>query len=189
MSRKIQAYVGALRNGHTLKYNRVPTQKALDLFRPGWDIEQNPIPPEDQQAYTTRINITFRFYRDGTSEKGSVSGSHKQTSIRYRSHCRVHVKGHLYANAAYRRKCDRDDRDKRTTSDHDFRLLRADQKAKARSKLPPSPSKRPKEGVVDDDMIFFWQCQSPGQTGDLKGCGFFRVLDMVKEGRGPCIGD
>lgn len=44
-------------------------------------------------------------------------------------------------------------------------------------------------GIVDDDMVFFWQCQSPGQTGDLKGCGFFRILDMGAEGRGPCIGD
>lgn len=43
--------------------------------------------------------------------------------------------------------------------------------------------------VVDDDMVFFWQCQSPGQTGDMKGCGFFRILDMKAEGRGPCITD
>ena len=38
-------------------------------------------------------------------------------------------------------------------------------------------------------MAFFWQCQSPGATGTLKGCGFFRMLDMVTEGRGPCIID
>jgi hypothetical protein len=43
--------------------------------------------------------------------------------------------------------------------------------------------------VVDDDMVFFWQCQSPGQTGDMKGCGFFRILDMKAEGRGPCVID
>jgi len=72
--------------------------------------------------------------------------------------------------------------------------------------MPPSPSKvrKTKPGasakdeetiswadseVVDDDMVFFWQCQSPGQTGDLKGCGFFRLLDMEAEGRGPCIVD
>lgn len=39
---------------------RVPSQKALDLFRPGWDIEQNPIPPDKHKTYTSRINITFR---------------------------------------------------------------------------------------------------------------------------------
>lgn len=37
-------------------------------------------------------------------------------------------------------------------------------------------------------MLFFWQCQSPGATGDMKGCGFFKILDMKGEGRGPCIG-
>lgn len=70
-------------------------------------------------------------------------------------------------------------------------LLRADQKAKVRSKLPPSPSKGTvlKEGVIEDDMVWFWQCQSPGQTGEMKGCGFFKILDMKGEGRGPCIGD
>jgi len=96
-----------------------------------------------------------------------------------------------------------------------LRLLRADQKAKARTRLAISPSKpkafsaeplvdsmiEPNEtaervgvgdsaaSMVKDDMVFFWQCQSPGQTGDLKGCGFFRILDMIAEGRGPCVGD
>ena len=89
------------------------------------------------------------------------------------------------------------------------RLLRADQKAKARSRLAPSPSESrycltsldgSRDGskmmlenggprMTEDDMVFFWQCQSPGQTGDLKGCGFFRILDMKAEGRGPCVGD
>ena len=76
------------------------------------------------------------------------------------------------------------------------RLLRADQKAKVRSRLPPSPAKKRKtehdrdgRDLLEDDMAFFWQCQSPGQTGDMKGCGFFTVLDMVAEGRGPCVGD
>lgn len=81
-------------------------------------------------------------------------------------------------------------------------LLRADQKAKARSRLVPSPTKkndtRPddemsksleKNKVVEDDMVFFWQCQSPGQTGEMKGCGFFKILDLKAEGRGPCVDD
>jgi hypothetical protein len=45
--------------------NSVPTAKALDLFRPGYDVHQNPIPAVDQKPYTARINITFRFYRPG----------------------------------------------------------------------------------------------------------------------------
>ena len=116
------------------------------------------------------------------------------------------VKVHRYANAVSQRESSI-----RlyihTTELTDYSLLRADQKAKARSRLPPSPSKPPKplkerselggkstnitggSEVVDDDMAYFWQCQSPGQTGDLKGCGFFRILDMKAEGRGPCMGD
>lgn len=38
------------------------------------------------------------------------------------------------------------------------------------------------------DMAFFYQCQSSAVTGELKGCGFFRLLDIVREGRGPCLG-
>jgi hypothetical protein len=76
-----------------------------------------------------------------------------------------------------------------------FSLLRADQKAKARTRLNPSPKKRgasdkgTESSMVDDDMAYFWQCQSSGQTGDMKGCGFFRLLDMKAEGRGPCLQD
>lgn len=43
--------------------------------------------------------------------------------------------------------------------------------------------------ILDDDMVFFWQCQSPGTTGEIKGCSFFKILDMGGEGRGPCLGD
>lgn len=43
----------------------IPPQKAIDIYRPQWDREGNPVPPEKQETYTSRINITFRFYRDG----------------------------------------------------------------------------------------------------------------------------
>lgn len=60
------------------EFDRVPPQKALDLFRPGWDIEQNPIPPDKQKTYTSRINITFRQVplsprRSASSDLNSVS--------------------------------------------------------------------------------------------------------------------
>ena len=38
----------------------VPTQKAIDLFRPAFDEHQQPIPKEDRVAYKARIGITFR---------------------------------------------------------------------------------------------------------------------------------
>jgi len=148
---------------------RVPPQKALDLFRPAFDIFEQAIPPDRQQTYTTRINITFRFYRDdfhpspGTGLKGDATRQGTPS-------CKCGMPA----------------------------LLRADQKAKARSKMASPAKKRAdvnlndgegKGKVVEDDMAFFWQCQSPGQTGDMKGCGFFRILDMGAEGRGRCVGD
>lgn len=70
------------------------------------------------------------------------------------------------------------------------RVLRADQRAKARSALGVTrKSGTVSNGVVDDDMVYFWQCQSPSRTGEMKGCSFFKILDMRGEGRGPCWGD
>ncbi|KAK6907200.1 hypothetical protein I203_101190 [Kwoniella mangroviensis CBS 8507] len=155
----------------------VPPQKALDLFRPTFDKDERPIPLHQQRTYTSRINITFRvdyhngrFYRDDFHPNPSTgpSGPREGTPI-----CKCGIPT----------------------------LLRADQKAKARSRLFPitSPTKpSPKQqrqdkntnmNMIEDDMEYFWQCQSPSQTGDMKGCGFFRILNMDKEGRGPCVKD
>lgn len=70
-------------------------------------------------------------------------------------------------------------------------ILRADQRAKARAALGVMRGSGAVSaaGVVDDNMVYFWQCQSPSRTGDMKGCGFFKILDMRGEGRGPCWGD
>ncbi|WWC87731.1 uncharacterized protein L201_002623 [Kwoniella dendrophila CBS 6074] len=146
----------------------VPPQKALDLFRPTFDLDENPIPLYNQKAYTSRINITFRFYRDDFHPDPSIGpfGPREGTPL-----CKCGIPT----------------------------LLRADQKAKARSRiLPISPTKSSSaknkettqdDNIIEDDMMYFWQCQSPSQTGDMKGCGFFKILDMKKEGRGPCLGD
>ncbi|WVF67092.1 hypothetical protein IAT40_001837 [Kwoniella sp. CBS 6097] len=158
----------------------VPPQKALDLFRPTYGMGGEAIPLFKQKTYTSRINITFRFYREDFHPVPSTGpfGPREGTPT-----CKCGIPT----------------------------LLRADQKAKARARLlPPSPSKPKPQGrlkptapapnadaagkadiesslIIEDDMLFFWQCQSPGQTGDMKGCGFFKILDMKKEGRGPCI--
>ncbi|ODO09235.1 hypothetical protein I350_02835 [Cryptococcus amylolentus CBS 6273] len=47
----------------------VPTQKAIDLYRARFDINQNPIAEHKQAASTSRINITFRFYREAFYER------------------------------------------------------------------------------------------------------------------------
>ena len=176
--------------------------KALDLFRPGYDIDERPIPGSEQKAFTTRINITFRFYREGEAMHGgdlnhrfssfawarTVWETRRDSSLQMR-YSSVRPRSLAVADSAS--------------------LLRADQKAKARSRLAPSPMKRRRflgdddcdedprpidadgevKQFVVDDMAFFWQCQSPGSTGSMKGCGFFRILDMRAEGRGPCVVD
>lgn len=35
---------------------------------------------------------------------------------------------------------------------------------------------------------YWWSCYA-GAQNDGKGCKFWRILDMKKEGRGPCVGD
>jgi len=202
-------------------------------------MDERAIPEDERRTYTSRINITFRFYREG--EFRPVS-----------SFSIVWICGGISLPYPPNRDCVSKLELLLTKLSADFhpkpgvgplgprqgtplcrcgiptcvisvlcclsslmlcrRLLRADQKAKARSRLPISPSKarasanHPKTeevgddvsgspktkdgpGLIDDDMVFFWQCQSPGRTGDLKGCGFFRILDMKAEGRGSCVGN
>lgn len=52
----------------------VPPQRALDTFRPGWDAMGEAVRAGEGESYTTRINITFRFYRDGEWGLKRVSG-------------------------------------------------------------------------------------------------------------------
>ncbi|WVQ78779.1 hypothetical protein IAT38_000870 [Cryptococcus sp. DSM 104549] len=154
----------------------VPTQKALDQFRPGYDLEERPIPSSEQKSYTSRINITFRFYRKGEQHvPTSVDDTHLITGTPdFHPNPGTGPLGPREGTPIC--KCGVPT------------VLRADQKAKARSRLAPTKARIESDAnVLDDDMLFFWQCQSPAQTGDDKGCGFFRILDMKKEGRGPCV--
>jgi len=45
--------------------------------------------------------------------------------------------------------------------------------------------------VIDpaDNIKFFYRCQSTSATGDVKGCGFFQLMDCEKEGKGPLVGE
>lgn len=64
-------------------------------------------------------------------------------------------------------------------------ILRPDGKGKIRSSSSSSSSTstEKKDGNWLDLMVFFWSCNA-GAQNEGKGCGFFRVLDMKKEGRG-----
>jgi hypothetical protein len=72
---------------------------------------------------------------------------------------------------------------------HVFSLLGADQKGKVRANMQKDTRRdlsRPKDPA--DEITFFYRCQSSSATGDVKGCGFFQLLDCEKEGKGPLIG-
>lgn len=74
-----------------------------------------------------------------------------------------------------------------------FSKLQADQKGKVAASL----SRNGKQADADvkptadpaEDILFVYRCQAMALSGELTGCGFFRLLDCEKEGRGPLIGD
>lgn len=68
-----------------------------------------------------------------------------------------------------------------------FSVLRADQKGKVRASMRSDCDTLASRSPASD-MAFFYQCQSSAVTGEMKGCGFFRLLDCEREGRGPCLG-
>ena len=41
--------------------------------------------------------------------------------------------------------------------------------------------------IVDNGMVFFWQCQ--GSRAGKTECNTFKILDINAEGRGPCMRD
>jgi hypothetical protein len=70
-----------------------------------------------------------------------------------------------------------------------FSLLGADQKGKVRANMRKDTScDSGKSADPAEEIIFFYRCQSSSATGDVKGCGFFQLLDCEKEGKGPLIG-
>ncbi|GAA6014148.1 hypothetical protein JCM11491_004120 [Sporobolomyces phaffii] len=66
-------------------------------------------------------------------------------------------------------------------------ILRPDGKGKIRASSASHPVAVPASGSTNTtaatSMVFFWSCNA-GAQNEGKGCGFFRVLDMRREGRG-----
>ncbi|GAA5991046.1 hypothetical protein JCM5350_005407 [Sporobolomyces pararoseus] len=69
-------------------------------------------------------------------------------------------------------------------------ILRPDGKGKIRSSSSSSSSSTFDSSSIStkssnglESMVFFWSCNA-GAQNEGKGCGFFKVLDMKKEGRG-----
>jgi 2OG-Fe(II) oxygenase superfamily len=119
----------------------VPPQQTIDVFKPVFPPAALPSASigtsgsrtlEMMAPETSRINITFRFYRPDFASKTIP-----------RCHCGIPT------------------------------ILRPDMKRK--------------NSVASDEQSaitrYFWMCYA-GAQNDGKGCSFFQVLDMEKEGRG-----
>lgn len=153
----------------------IPPQRAIDLYRPQWDKDGKPVPPEQQEAHTSRINITFRFYRDGELHVPNRADGRLPLGARAAVQVRA---AHVRSSSSL-------------GSVADSRCLRADQRGKVRAAQGARAglvhSRVNGRDIVDDGMAFFWQCQA-SRAGKVE-CGAFKVLDMKAEGRGPCMAD
>ncbi|KAJ9117157.1 hypothetical protein QFC20_000300 [Naganishia adeliensis] len=167
---------------------------SVDIFKPPYDSAQRWVPPEARKGYTSRINITFRFYRpDFRPYPGLAPGGGKRQGTPV---CRCGIPWYVVVVVPS------SSRVQPHLTPFVGSVLRADQKGKARAAAAAAaggngptttaPTDEPSPRVKDlaqalSGMIYFWQCQSSSVTGTDKGCGFFRVLDFVEEGRGPCF--
>jgi hypothetical protein len=78
---------------------------------------------------------------------------------------------------------------KAVSPDARIRVLQADQKGKVRSNMGTTRSD-PGQGIDPaEETVFFYRCQSTALTGEVKGCGFFQLLDCTAEGKGPLVRD
>ncbi|KAH9811302.1 hypothetical protein DFH28DRAFT_982860 [Melampsora americana] len=122
-------------------------------------------PLSSNESYLERINITFRFYRPDFRPSRVDQATPDESLGTPKCHCGIPT------------------------------ILRADQKGKASiNSLKTKSFTGPSQGQSTDQqaqsdykLLFFWQCQGNLQNQG-KNCGFFRLLDMNREHRGPCLG-
>ncbi|OSD08701.1 hypothetical protein PYCCODRAFT_1357282 [Trametes coccinea BRFM310] len=143
----------------------VPPQNSIDMFHPPY-----PPPPELtddqevlarlQEASNARINITFRFYRPDF---------HSSKTPR----CKCGVPCILRPDMKNRYE----------------ELPSAPQAASIAdaSGSKGSPTSR-KPGIKTMVAKYWWTCYA-GAQNDGKGCGYWKVMDVKAEGRGPFVGD
>lgn len=67
----------------------IPTQKSVDVFRPTHDAQQNFIPPDQRKSYTSRIAITFRFYRPDFAPSEAKEGLERRREGTPRCSCKL----------------------------------------------------------------------------------------------------
>jgi hypothetical protein len=74
-------------------------------------------------------------------------------------------------------------------------ILRPDMKKLNRSEdLARTPQKRVHAGATrtemqEEEAYRYWWCCNAGAQNEGKSCGFWKVMDMDAEGRGPCVRD
>ena len=117
----------------------IPPQQTIDAFKPAFPPPTTQsVPNEMMPPDTSRINITFRFYRPDFSAKTIP-----------KCQCGIPT------------------------------VLRPDMKRRENSSMVSEWEQTAK-------MRYFWMCYA-GAQNDGKGCSFFQVLDMEKEGRGSRV--
>ncbi|KAH9857039.1 hypothetical protein C2E23DRAFT_865664 [Lenzites betulinus] len=149
----------------------VPPQQGIDMFHP-------PFPPPPsltddpeelarlEEASNARINITFRFYRPDFAAKSTPKCKCGVPCI-----LRPDMKNR-YEDLSVAPKPSASDSPKKAVS-----ISGGDAGA--------SSSKATKRTLV---AKYWWTCYA-GVQNDGKGCGFWKVMDVNAEGRGPFVGD
>lgn len=150
----------------------IPEVKAVDTFRIWSGLELDLSKEEEEvlkeRRWTERINMTFRFYRPDfaplpSTDSNSASNSTISTppsNYVGTPMCACKIPTQLRADAKHKVA----DRQKSSFSVG----------TSARKNL---------EEREEEEMLFFWTCNG-GAQNQGKGCGYFELLDMEKEGRG-----
>lgn len=154
----------------------IPEVKAVDIFRI-WSGLELALSKEEEEAlkekrWTERINMTFRFYRpdfaplpstDITSSSPSTSSSQiisPPSNYVGTPMCACKVPTQLRADAKHKVA----DRNKSSSS-------------------AGTSNRKGSEEREEEEMLFFWTCNG-GAQNQGKGCGYFELLNMEREGRG-----
>lgn len=141
----------------------VPAQNTIDMFHPPYpppaDLADDEVLQKLSEPSNARINITFRFYRPDFRA---------QTTPR----CRCDVPCIL-----------RPDMKNRYEDMPTAQAGTAAEDGEDSTDSPPDDSR--KRSMV---AKYWWTCYA-GAQNDGQGCGYWKVMDVKAEGRGPFVGD
>jgi hypothetical protein len=141
----------------------VPPQRALDVYTPPSPHPGAPpgTPPKPSRS---RINITFRFFRP----------DFKPSTVPI---CKCGTPTVLRPDA------------RRRGYAPEVQAKQTGPKGGDVAKDTGTKASHPKDGGDEEAPYRYWWTCNGGATNEGKGCGFWRVMDMKAEGRGPCVMD